>query len=112
MKKIEAIVRPHKAEEVREALLDAGIRGMTISEVRGIGRQKGHKEVYRGSEYNVGFVPKVKLEVVVADKQVESALATIVKTAKTGEVGDGKVFVTNVEEAIRVRTGESGEAAL
>jgi nitrogen regulatory protein P-II 1 len=112
MKKIEAIVRPHKAEEVREALLDAGIRGMTISEVRGIGRQKGHKEVYRGSEYNVGFVPKVKLEVVVADKQLESALSTIVKTAKTGEVGDGKVFVTNIEEAIRVRTGESGEAAL
>jgi nitrogen regulatory protein P-II 1 len=112
MKKIEAIVRPHKAEEVREALLEAGIRGMTIMEVRGIGRQKGHKEVYRGSEYNVGFVPKVKLEVVVADKQLETALATIVTTAKTGEVGDGKVFVSNIEEAIRVRTGEAGEAAL
>lgn len=112
MKKIEAIVRPHKAEEVREALLEAGIRGMTIMEVRGIGRQKGHKEVYRGSEYNVGFVPKVKLEVVVADKQLDMALTTIVKTAKTGEVGDGKVFVSNIEEAIRVRTGEAGEAAL
>jgi len=112
MKKIEAIIRPHKAEEVREALLEAGIRGMTILEVKGFGRQKGHKEIYRGSEYNVGFLPKVKIEVVVADKVLDVAVSTIVKAAKTGEVGDGKIFVSTIDEVIRVRTEETGESAL
>ena len=112
MKKIEAIIRPHKAEEVREALLAAGIRGMTILEVKGFGRQKGHKEIYRGSEYNVGFLPKVKIEVVVADKALETAVAAILKAAKTGEVGDGKLFVSTIDEAIRVRTDETGDSAL
>lgn len=112
MKKIEAIIRPHKAEDVREALLEAGVRGMTISEVKGFGRQKGHKEIYRGSEYNVGFLPKVKVEVVVADKVLDTAVATIVKAAKTGEVGDGKIFISTIDEVIRVRTEETGESAL
>jgi nitrogen regulatory protein P-II 1 len=112
MKKIEAIIRPHKAEDVREALLEAGVRGMTISEVKGFGRQKGHKEIYRGSEYNVGFLPKVKVEVVVADKVLDAAVATILKAAKTGEVGDGKIFISTIEEVIRVRTEETGESAL
>lgn len=112
MKKIEAIIRPHKAEEVREALLEAGIRGMTIMEVHGIGRQKGHTEVYRGSEYKIDFLPKMKIEVVVPDKVLEKAVSTIVKAAKTGEVGDGKIFVSNIEDAIRVRTEEAGESAL
>jgi nitrogen regulatory protein P-II 1 len=112
MKKIEAIIRPHKAEDVREALLEAGVRGMTISEVKGFGRQKGHKEIYRGSEYNVGFLPKVKVEVVVADKVLDAAVATIVKAAKTGEVGDGKIFISTIDEVIRVRTEETGESAL
>ena len=112
MKKIEAIIRPHKAEDVREALLEAGVRGMTISEVKGFGRQKGHKEIYRGSEYNVGFLPKVKIEVVVADKVLDIAVATIVKASKTGEVGDGKIFISTIDEVIRVRTEETGESAL
>ncbi|HEX7574691.1 MAG TPA: P-II family nitrogen regulator [Bacteroidota bacterium] len=112
MKKIEAIIRPHKAEDVREALLEAGVRGMTISEVKGFGRQKGHKEIYRGSEYNVGFLPKVKVEVVVADKVLDAAVATILKAAKTGEVGDGKIFISTIDEVIRVRTEETGESAL
>jgi len=112
MKKIEAIIRPHKAEDVREALLEAGIRGMTILEVKGFGRQKGHKEIYRGSEYDVGFLPKVKIELVVADKTLETAVSTILKATKTGEVGDGKLFISNIEEAIRVRTEETGESAL
>lgn len=112
MKKIEAIVRPHKLEEVREALLEAGIKGMTILEVRGIGRQKGHTEVYRGSEYKIGFLPKVKFEVVVTDDKVEKVVEAIVKTAKTGEVGDGKIFISTIDEAIRVRTNEAGESAL
>lgn len=112
MKKIEAIIRPHKVEEVREALLEAGIKGMTIQEVRGIGRQKGHTEIYRGSEYQVGFLPKVKLEVVVSDRVLETAINTILKAAKTGEVGDGKIFVSTIDDAIRVRTEESGESAL
>lgn len=112
MKKIEAIIRPHKAEDVREALIEAGVRGMTISEVKGFGRQKGHKEIYRGSEYNVGFLPKVKVEVVVADKVLDTAVATILKAAKTGEVGDGKIFVSTIDEVIRVRTEETGESAL
>jgi nitrogen regulatory protein P-II 1 len=112
MKKIEAIIRPHKAEDVREALLEAGIRGMTILEVKGFGRQKGHTEIYRGSEYDVGFLPKVKIELVVADKTLEKAVSIILKATKTGEVGDGKLFISNIEEAIRVRTEETGESAL
>ncbi len=112
MKKIEAIIRPHKMEDVREALLEAGIKGMTITEVRGIGRQKGHKEMYRGSEYHIGFMPKMKLEVVVTEQMLEKALQTILKVAKTGEIGDGKIFVSTIDEVIRVRTEESGESAL
>lgn len=112
MKKIEAIIRPHKLEEVREALLEAGFHGMTILEVKGVGRQKGHTEVYRGSEYKVDFLPKIKLELVVPDQRLDAALSTILKTAKTGQVGDGKVFVLPVDEVIRVRTEESGEEAL
>jgi nitrogen regulatory protein PII len=112
MKKIEAIIRPHKLEEVREALLEAGFHGMTILEVKGVGRQKGHTEVYRGSEYKVDFLPKIKLELVVPDVRLEAALSTILKSAKTGQVGDGKIFVFPAEEVIRVRTEESGEEAL
>jgi nitrogen regulatory protein P-II 1 len=112
MKKIEAVVRPHKMDDIREALLEVGIQGMTIIEVRGIGRQKGHKEVYRGSEYNIGFVPKMKFEVVVPDRLLDIAIQTILKSAKTGEIGDGKIFVSTIDEAIRVRTAESGDTAL
>jgi len=112
MKKIEAIIRPHKIEEVRTALQESGIHGMTISEVKGVGRQKGHTEVYRGSEYKIDFLPKVKLEVVVADKVLEKVVSLIVKASKTGNVGDGKIFVLPVEEAIRVRTDEVGDEAL
>ncbi|MBK7256764.1 MAG: P-II family nitrogen regulator [Ignavibacteriae bacterium] len=112
MKKIEAIIRPHKVEDVREALVELGVRGMTIIEVRGMGRQKGHTEVYRGSEYQIDFLPKIKLEVVVADRLVDGAIAAILKSAKTGNIGDGKVFVSTIDEAIRVRTEEVGESAL
>jgi len=112
MKKIEAIIRPHKIDEVREALSETGIRGMTLTEVKGVGRQKGHTEVYRGSEYQIDFLPKIKLEVVVPDNIVETVIATIVKAAKTGNVGDGKIFVLPVEEVVRVRTEEVGEGAL
>jgi nitrogen regulatory protein PII len=112
MKKIEAIIRPHKVDDVREALLEHGIRGMTILEVRGIGRQKGHTEVYRGSEYQIDFLPKVKLEIIVSEKLLPIAISTILKAAKTGEVGDGKIFVSPIEEAIRVRTEEVGDSAL
>ncbi len=112
MKKIEAIIRPHKLDEVREALLEAGFRGMTILEVKGVGRQKGHTEVYRGSEYQVDFLPKIKLELVVTDKRLDDALGIILKVAKTGQVGDGKIFVLPADEVIRVRTEESGEEAL
>ena len=112
MKKIEAIVRPHKVDDIREALLENGIRGMTLLEVKGIGRQKGHTEMYRGSEYQIDFLPKVKMEVVVPDELAQTAISTIIKAAKTGEVGDGKIFISTVEEAIRVRTEEVGEAAL
>ncbi len=112
MKKIEAIVRPHKMEDIREALHEMGVNGMTITEVKGIGRQKGHTETYRGSEYEINFVPKIKLEVVAPDQQAQKIIATIIKTAKTGEVGDGKIFVSTIEETIRVRTEESGESAL
>ena len=109
MKKIEAIIRPHKLDEVREALLEAGFRGMTILEVKGVGRQKGHTEVYRGSEYQVDFLPKIKLELVVTDKRLDDALRIILKVAKTGQVGDGKIFVLPVEEVVRVRTEESAD---
>ncbi len=112
MKKIEAIVRPHKIDDVREALLEAGFRGLTLSEVKGVGRQKGHTEVYRGAEYHIDFLPKVKLEIVVADQKLESALSIIIKASRTGNVGDGKIFVLPVEEFIRVRTEEVGEEAL
>lgn len=112
MKKIEAIIRPHKLDEVREALLEAGFRGMTILEVKGVGRQKGHTEVYRGSEYQVDFLPKIKLELVVTDSRLDDALSIILKVARTGQVGDGKIFVLPAEEVIRVRTEESGEDAL
>jgi nitrogen regulatory protein PII len=112
MKKIEAVIRPFKLDDVKEALLEEGIRGMTISEVRGYGRQKGHKETYRGSEYQIEFVPKIKIEVVVEDKIAEKVVDAILKTAKTGQVGDGKIFISNVEDVIRIRTDESGPAAL
>lgn|SRR5690349_21517667 len=112
MKKIEAIIKPFKLEEVKDALGEIGVEGMTVSEVKGFGRQKGHTEIYRGSEYTVDFLPKVKLEVVVSDDQLNEAVAAIVKAAKTGKIGDGKVFVSGIEEAIRIRTEEKGEAAV
>jgi nitrogen regulatory protein P-II 1 len=112
MKKVEAIIRHFKLEDVKNALSDLGIHGMTVSEVRGFGRQKGHTEMYRGTEYAVDFVPKQKIEIVCADKQLSSVLDTILKTAQTGQIGDGKVFVSTLDEAIRIRTGETGEDAL
>ena len=112
MKKIEAIIKPVKLEEVKEALADLGIEGMTVSEVKGFGRQKGHTEIYRGSEYTVDFLPKIKIEVVVADSTLDGALSAIVKSAKTGKIGDGKVFVSPVDEAIRIRTDETGDKAI
>ena len=112
MKKIEAIIRPFRIDDVREALGEIGVRGMTITEVKGYGRQKGHTELYRGSEYQIDFLPKIKIEVIVSDKMVDKVVDTILKAAKTGQVGDGKIFVYPVEDAIRVRTGESGEDAL
>ena len=112
MKKIEAIIKPFKLEEVKDALGELGIEGMTVTEVKGFGRQKGHTEIYRGSEYTVDFLPKIKLELVVADKSVEGAVAAIIKAAKTGKIGDGKIFVSGVEQAIRIRTEEKGEAAV
>ena len=111
MKKIEAIIKPFKLEEVKDALAEIGVEGMTVTEVKGFGRQKGHTEIYRGSEYTVDFLPKIKVEVVIGDSLVDSAVAAIVKAAKTGKIGDGKVFVTNVQEAIRIRTEETGEKA-
>ena len=112
MKKIEAIIKPFKLEEVKDALADLGIEGMTVSEVKGFGRQKGHTEIYRGSEYTVDFLPKVKVEIVVSDDHVAKATQAIVKAAKTGKIGDGKVFVLPIEEAIRIRTDETGDAAV
>src|SRR5690242_8013911 len=112
MKKIEAIIKPFKLEEVKDALGEVGIEGMTVSEVKGFGRQKGHTEIYRGSEYTVDFLPKIKLEIVVADGMVDSAVSAIVKAAKTGKIGDGKVFVSPIENAIRIRTEETGEKAV
>jgi nitrogen regulatory protein PII len=112
MKKIEAIIKPFKLEEVKEALADLGIEGMTVSEVKGFGRQKGHTEIYRGSEYTVDFLPKIKIEIVLADSVVEKATSAIVKAAKTGKIGDGKVFVSPVDEAVRIRTDETGDSAV
>jgi nitrogen regulatory protein P-II 1 len=112
MKKIEAIIKPFKLEEVKDALGEIGIEGMTVTEVKGFGRQKGHTEIYRGSEYTVDFLPKIKLELILTDKQVDAAVATIVKAAKTGKIGDGKVFVSAVETAVRIRTDEKGDAAV
>ena len=112
MKKIEAIVRHFKLEEVKDALSAVGVQGMTVSEVRGFGRQKGHKEQYRGAEYTVDFLPKVKMEVVVEDEQAKEVIDTIMRTARTGQIGDGKIFVSNLEEMIRIRTGETGNEAL
>ena len=112
MKKIEAIIKPFKLEEVKDALGEIGIEGMTVSEVKGFGRQKGHTEIYRGSEYTVDFLPKIKIELVVPDGSVETAVAAIIKAAKTGKIGDGKIFVSPVEQAIRIRTEEKGEAAV
>ena len=112
MKKIEAIVKPFKLDEVREALSELGVTGLTVTEVKGFGRQKGHTELYRGAEYVVDFLPKVKVEVVIADALVDRAIEAVVKAARTGKIGDGKIFVTAVEQVIRIRTGESGEAAV
>jgi nitrogen regulatory protein PII len=112
MKKIEAIIKPFKLEEVKDALGEVGIEGMTVSEVKGFGRQKGHTEIYRGSEYTVDFLPKIKLEVVVSNSQLDNAVAAIIKSAKTGKIGDGKVFVSDVQDAIRIRTEEKGEQAV
>ncbi len=112
MKKIEAIIKPFKLEEVKTALADIGIEGMTVTEVKGFGRQKGHTEIYRGSEYTVDFLPKIKLEVVVADDTSDKAVEAIVKAAKTGKIGDGKIFIMQVEQAIRIRTEEQGDRAV
>jgi nitrogen regulatory protein P-II 1 len=112
MKRITAVIKPFKLDEVREALAGVGITGLTVTEVKGFGRQKGHTELYRGAEYVVDFLPKVKVEVVVADTSTDAAIDAIVKAAKTGRIGDGKIFVTNVEQVIRIRTGETDEAAI
>jgi nitrogen regulatory protein P-II 1 len=112
MKKIEAIIKPFKLNDVKEALHEVGLTGMTVAEVKGFGRQKGHTEIYRGSEYTVDFLPKVKVEMIVPDTQVQAAVDAIMKSARTGKIGDGKVFISNVEEAIRIRTDERGEKAI
>ena len=112
MKKIEAIIKPFKLEEVKDALAEIGIEGMTVTEVKGFGRQKGHTEIYRGSEYTVDFLPKIKIETVVADDIVNQATAAIIKAAKTGKIGDGKIFVSSVDQAVRIRTEETGDKAV
>ncbi len=112
MKKIEAIIKPFKLEEVKDALAEMGVEGMTVTEVKGFGRQKGHTEIYRGSEYTVDFLPKIKVEVVITDALADQAVAAIVKAAKTGKIGDGKVFVYGVSEAVRIRTDETGDRAV
>ncbi len=112
MKKVEAIIKPHKLDEVKSALMAAGVQGLTVTEVKGFGRQKGHKELYRGAEYYVEFLPKVKIETVVHDEDLQKVVAAIVKTAATGQIGDGKIFVAPIEEAIRIRTGEFGDGAI
>lgn len=112
MKKIEAIIKPFKLDEVKDALNNMGIQGMTVTEVKGFGRQKGHVELYRGAEYDIAFIPKVKIEIVVSDDMTEKAVSTILEKAKTGKIGDGKIFVSSLEEIIRIRTGEKGETAI
>ena len=112
MKKIEAIIKPFKLDEVKEALQDIGIQGMTVTEAKGFGRQKGHTELYRGAEYVVDFLPKIKIELILADEQLEGALEAIQTAAKTGKIGDGKIFVSDISHAVRIRTGETGDAAL
>jgi nitrogen regulatory protein PII len=112
MKKIEAIIKPFKLEEVKDALGEVGVEGMTVTEVKGFGRQKGHTEIYRGSEYSVDFLPKLKLDMVVADRLVGTAIEAIIKSGRTGKIGDGKVFVSAIEEAVRIRTAETGELAI
>jgi len=112
MKKVEAIIKPFKLDEVREALSEIGVSGLTVTEVKGFGRQKGHTELYRGAEYVVDFLPKVKVEVILSDAMVERAIEAIVRSARTGKIGDGKIFVTAVEQVVRIRTGESGDAAI
>lgn len=112
MKKIEAVIRHFKLEEVKDALTEVGVQGMTVTEVRGFGRQKGQKEQYRGAEYSVDFLPKVKVEVVIGDDQAKKVIETLIRTARTGQIGDGKIFVTDLEEMVRIRTGESGAEAL
>jgi len=112
MKKIEAIIKPFKLDEVRDALREIGVQGMTVTHVEGFGRQKGHVEIYRGSEYNVNFVPKTKIEVVVPDELAEKVVATIVEKAQTGKIGDGKIFMWTIDEVVRIRTGEKGNAAI
>ena len=112
MKKVEAIIKPFKLDEVREALSEIGVTGLTVTEVKGFGRQKGHTELYRGAEYVVDFLPKVKVEVIIGDALVERAIEALIKAAHTGKIGDGKIFVTTVEQVVRIRTGESGEAAV
>lgn len=112
MKKIEAIIKPFKLEEVKDALAEIGIEGMTVAEVKGFGRQKGHTEIYRGSEYTVDFLPKIKLEIAVPDGNLEAAIKAVTDSAKTGKIGDGKIFVSTIEEAIRIRTNETGDEAL
>ncbi len=112
MKKIEAVIKPFKLDEVREALSEIGVNGLTVTEVKGFGRQKGHTELYRGAEYVVDFLPKIKLELVVADDMVEAAMEAIIKAAHTGKIGDGKIFVSSIEQVVRIRTGETGEAAV
>ncbi len=112
MKKIEAIIKPFKLDDVKKALNDAGVQGMTVTEVKGFGRQKGHTEFYRGAEYDVNFVPKIKVEIVLPDQMVDKAISVIQEKAKTGQIGDGKIFVYSIENVIRIRTGESGETAV
>lgn len=112
MKKIEAIIKPYKLEEVRDALGEMGVTGMTVTEVRGFGRQKGHTEIYYGTEYKTDFLPKLRLEMVVSDRMAEAAVATVVRSARTGKIGDGKVFIASVEQAVRIRTEETGDAAI
>ncbi|HAQ50989.1 MAG TPA: P-II family nitrogen regulator [Gammaproteobacteria bacterium] len=112
MKKVEAVIKPFKLDDVRESLSDIGVTGLTVTEVKGFGRQKGHTELYRGAEYVVDFLPKIKLEIVLADEQVDACIETITKAAHTGKIGDGKIFVSTMERVIRIRTGEEGEAAV
>jgi len=112
MKKIEAIIKPFKLDEVKDALNESGIQGMTVTEVKGFGRQKGHVELYRGAEYDISFIPKVKLEIVVPDSMAQKAVSLIAEKAKTGKIGDGKIFVMDVQEVIRIRTGDTGESAI